>query len=307
MVIHMRKKLFIAASSLIAILTIVTAFSLSRIKKSPINTNAEAATKTAQRFTESGRTVYVYAQKKNLHSKRKIPLILYLNSTGGDPRKEPISTGWAKLAKEKNFIVVSPEYDNAATYSEVPFFMKIVKAAKKRYNIDNRRIYVLGFSNGGASAVVLTSTHPKTFAGIAAYGWMVDLERNQGYQMPFQVIAGSHEATEYDSNNNPMVRIDERHAIRDLLIMDKMITSNTQPNYKKVPYWGYQPDQRFSRNVAGTKWTINNYMKKGYRYPFAQFILIAGAKHVPHRSEASYSWNFLRHFYRNSQGMIIEK
>lgn len=307
MVINMRKKLFIAASSLIAILTIVTAFPLSRVKKSFINTNAVAATKTAQRFTESGRTVYVYAQKKNLHSKRKIPLVLYLNSTGGDPRKEPISTGWAKLAKEKNFIVVSPDYDNAATYSEVPFFMKIVKAAKKRYNIDNRRVYVLGFSNGGASAVALTSTHPKTFAGIAAYGWMVDLEKNKGYQMPFQVVAGSREATEYDSNNNPMVRIDERRAIRELLIMNKMISPSTKANYAKVPYWGYQPDQNFSRKVDSRRWTINNYKKDGYRYPFVQFILIDGAEHVPHRSEASYSWNFLRHFYRNSQGMIIEK
>lgn len=114
--------------------------------------------------------------------------------------------------------------------------MKVIKDAKQRYNIDKHRVYVLGFSNGGASAVALTSTHPKTFAGIAAYGWMVDLKKNQGYQMPFQVIAGSRKATEYDSNNNPMVRVDERNAIRELLIMNKMVSADIKPNYKKTPY-----------------------------------------------------------------------
>lgn len=301
----MGKKYFLIITYLLVIFLVV--FSVGYLGRNTASAKKENVTQTVQRFKEKSRTVYVYAKRKNLFSKRKLPLILYLNSTGGDPRKEPISTGWAKLAKKENIIVVSPDYDNAVTYDEVPFFMRIVKEAKKRYNIDNSRVYVAGFSNGGASGVALTSTHPKTFAGLAAYGWMVDLERDQGYQMPFQVIAGSREATEYDSNNNPMVRVDERHAIRELLIMNKMISSTTRPNYKKVLYWGYKPDQTFSKKVAGVKWMINNYNKKGYNNPFAQFILIHGAAHVPHKSEATYSWNFLKHFSRNSNGEIVEE
>ncbi|CCK86240.1 Protein of unknown function [Lactobacillus equicursoris DSM 19284 = JCM 14600 = CIP 110162] len=48
-------------------------------------------------------------------------------------------------------------------------------------------------------------------------------------------------------------------------------------------------------------------MKKCYRNPFAQFILVQNAEHVTHQAEAKYSWNLLKHFYRSRQGQIRER
>lgn len=233
-------------------------------------------------FEVDGQPVYVYGTASG--SKRR-PLILYLNSTGGDPRNEPIETGWADTARREGLIVVSPRYDDAATYSQIPFFLRVLDAAKQRFRVDDSRVYVLGFSNGGASAVALTSSHARLFAGIAAYGWAVDLERRSGPAMPFQILNGTREFTATDPRGNPTVSQDVQTAIRSLLLRDGMISSSTRPDFATTPWWGYKPVRQHARQVDGTRWTFNDYRKRGYRYPFAQFILVNGAEHVPHRGE----------------------
>lgn len=194
---------------------------------------SQSSTISPKDFAVNHRHVYVYGK---MSAYKKQPLILYLNSTGGSPRKEPIQTGWAKLARQKNLIVVSPKYNDAVTYDEVPFFLQVVQAAKKRFHVDNSRIYVVGFSNGGASAVALTNAHAKKFAGIAAYGWMVDLKKVHGSAMPFQLLQGTREFTVKDSTGHPMIMQDERHAVRSLLLRNKMIASDHKADYQRTSY-----------------------------------------------------------------------
>ncbi len=157
-------------------------------------------------FTVDGRRVYVYGKKANLEQKdKRLPLILDLNCTTGNPRAEAMTNGWENLAQKENMIVVAPEYDDYVTYSETTFFVHVIKAAEKRYHIDQQRIYSVGFSNGGASSVALASTYPHPLAGIGAAGWMIGYARNKNVEIPFVLIQGTREYVDHSDKTNAVM------------------------------------------------------------------------------------------------------
>ena len=59
--------------NIIIIGLIVIVFILLGINYFPKDTNAESTAQTIERFKENGRTVYVYAKRKNIRSKKKLP------------------------------------------------------------------------------------------------------------------------------------------------------------------------------------------------------------------------------------------
>ena len=129
----------------------------------------------------------------------KVPLVLMMCGTGGDPRRDAQASGWVDKALEEGLIVIAPNYNNAATYSETDSLASVVKYVIETYPVAARRVYSTGFSNGGAVSVSLTRDYPELFAAISAMGWMVDMPDRNGvyaaYDMPFQVIQGTKEFT----------------------------------------------------------------------------------------------------------------
>lgn len=275
--------------------------------------------KTEQFRIDDHGTVYVY-MPDDIKEYEKFPLILDMNCTGGDPESEVISNGWDTEAVKERFIVVSPEYNDASTYSEVDYMMEVVEQAVEKYPIDEERIYATGFSNGGALSVALASEHPERFAAISASGWMVPANHtDHGYSMPFQLLQGTEEFTDTDNNGNKEVMEDEREALESLFAMNDM--DYGKGNYALTPYWGYQPDKtnvfypkytdydihgENAEKKSGVRWTVNDYYKDGYTYPFAQLIMIDRAQHVMHSNHAELAWDFFKHFLRNREGIIIE-
>ena len=159
-------------------------------------------------------------------------------------------------------------------------------------------------------SVALASEHPERFAGIAAYGWMVDMRNtengigNQG--IPFQVIQGDNEFVEQNDQGEMVVMPDEQRAIRSLFLYNQMISEQVLPDYGTTPYWGYAPDNMKQEQVRNRNWTINDYHREGFDNPFAQLIMIEEAGHILHRESADYSWAFLQHFLRDEVGIVHE-
>ena len=99
----------------------------------------------------------------------------------------------------------------------------IVRDAFARYPvIDRSRVYVTGFSNGGAAAVALTDQYPELFSAIAPEGWMVGMrdwsKKGKEYDMPFQIIQGSEEYTYETSSGAMAIMTDEQEALSDLML-----------------------------------------------------------------------------------------
>jgi poly(3-hydroxybutyrate) depolymerase len=227
--------------------------------------------------------------------------------TGGEARSNAKACGWVDKALEEGIIVLAPNYNNYATYSETAGIVSAVEYAIHTYPVDASRVYATGFSNGGAVSVALSSEYPQLFAAISSYGWMVDM-RNQhnAYDMPFQVIQGTKEYTYATSSGAMAIMQDEQKAIRSLFLFNEMTDESVQADYDETPYWGYVPDDMHSDTFKGHEWQFNNFYKDGYTTPFAQFVLIDGAKHQPNEHEATVAWDFFKNYSRGKDGSVIE-
>lgn len=254
--------------------------------------------------TSKGDTGYIYASDSVLNSDQNHPLILVMTYTTGNAKAVIRGCGWDTLAENEDVILISPEYDNYATYSETERLKRDIDYAIQNYKVDTSRIYTTGFSNGGAASVAMVSCYPDAFAAMSAMGWMVDMQgQNSSYDIPFQVIQGTNEYTQ-TINGMPAIMDDERNAIHSLFLYNEMISTNTVEDYGDVPYWGYQPDDTYQETETnGDSLTFNNYFKQGYTSPYAQLVLVDGAQHEMHPWEAETAWNFMKNFRRTEKGI----
>jgi dienelactone hydrolase len=242
---------------------------------------------------------------------RTYPLVIMMNGTAQDPVHDAEGTGWVDLAKQEEILLLVPEYDDYATYSNVDTLLSVLDYIEDVYPVDRTRVYATGFSNGGAMSVALASEHPERFAAISAYGWMVDMQNDQSvadqYDMPFQVLQGTQEYTTTDVEGNPVIMRDEQLAIRSLFLFNEMIAAEVQPDYQAVLYWGYESSSIEERVTDGTLLTISSYQKEGYQNPFAQLVLIDGETHRVHSYDAALAWDFMQKFQRNEDGSLSER
>ena len=60
-------------------------------------------------------TWFEYLPNQVIDTKKdSVPLVLTLHGNGNDPRVQAYSSGWIELAAKENFIVVSPEWQDAS-------------------------------------------------------------------------------------------------------------------------------------------------------------------------------------------------
>lgn len=276
-------------------------------------TDVEEENAVRERYqTPEGETGYIYLPSSYEEGgDETYPLVIMMNGTAQDPVHDAQGTGWTDLAAREDILLLVPEYDDYATYSNVDTLIAVLDYIEETYPVDTARVYSTGFSNGGAMSVALASEHPERFAAISAYGWMVDMVNEDSladqYDMPFQVLQGTEEYTETDADGNPTVMADEQQAIRSLLLFNEMITEEVQPDYQQTPYWGYEPSSVEETEADGTLLTVSSYQKDGYQNPFAQLVLIDGETHRVHSYDAALAWNFMKQFRRNEDGSLSEE
>lgn len=239
-----------------------------------------------------------------------VPMVLNLHWTGGAPEEQVSENGWLEVSEREGFLIIAPFYDSYdSVYRHTDYFASIVEDAMQRYPvIDKSRVYVTGFSNGGAAAVALTDQYPELFAAIAPQGWMVGMSdwsrKGMEYDMPFQIIQGSKEYTYETDDGDMAIMIDEQEALCDLMLFNGMADTGYAPDYRKTPYWGYPAANSSALDFDGKAWTVSNYYKDGYSVPFAQLILVQDGIHWARKPHAQLAWDFLKQFRRNPDGSI---
>jgi poly(hydroxyalkanoate) depolymerase family esterase len=91
-------------------------------------------------------------------------------------------SGWDQLAQAKNFIVVFPKQSSSRNYQscwnwfqqsnmqrgsgEPSMIADLTTSIEKSYSVDSHRVFVAGFSAGGAMANVMGATYPDVFAAV---------------------------------------------------------------------------------------------------------------------------------------------
>ena len=124
------------------------------------------------------REYYVHVPT-NYDENIKTPVVFMLHGTSGNGNKFYHISGWKEVGEEENIITVYPSswkhriidrgqlknttkwnvYPGSFTYQsgetpkdDINFLKEIINKLHQKFNVDSKRIYLVGFSNGGAMA-----------------------------------------------------------------------------------------------------------------------------------------------------------
>lgn len=92
------------------------------------------------------------------------PLVIGFHGAGDSSMFLTFVSGWYEVARRYGFLYVGFENHHNVPADEA---MQVLEEIKKRYNVDEHRIYAIGFSMGCAKTWDLFQEYPETFAGVA--------------------------------------------------------------------------------------------------------------------------------------------
>ena len=147
------------------------------------------------------------------------PLMFNFHGFGGEAAQYMSYADMRSLADSENFILVYPQgtlasgsphwnpslpsSDNKSDADDLGFIEALISELSSHYNIDLRRVYACGFSNGGMMAYGLAQHKSELIAGIASVsGVMLESDVNPTRPMPIFIIHGTLDGVlPYNGNN----------------------------------------------------------------------------------------------------------
>jgi polyhydroxybutyrate depolymerase len=121
---------------------------------------------------------YLLYVPRSYDRSRPTPLVISMHGAGGWPVQQQELTRWNDLADREGFIVVYPSGLGGAgprvwrtgDAKDPRFISELIDKIEASYNIDAKRIYANGFSNGGGMTFVLSCTMPDRIAAAGMVG-----------------------------------------------------------------------------------------------------------------------------------------
>jgi predicted esterase len=130
------------------------------------------AQQTAQTFMLPSHYLLYLPEGYDKDTVKKWPLIVFLHGSGqsGDNLDDIKVTGLPRLleqGKKLPFIIASPQATSAVVGFQVEVLRGLLNDLKKKYRVDDDRVYLTGLSMGGFSTWDFAESHPEEFAAIA--------------------------------------------------------------------------------------------------------------------------------------------
>ena len=106
---------------------------------------------------------YFAYYNNGLFDRGPVPVVVGFHGGGDSSMYLTYVAGWWEIAHQYGFLFVSVENHQFVTATEA---VALIEGLKKRYNIDDRRIYATGFSMGSGKTWDLYQEYPQVFAGL---------------------------------------------------------------------------------------------------------------------------------------------
>lgn len=105
----------------------------------------------------------------------KLPVMLFFHGGSDNPAEAAEMSRFHELGEKEGFITVYPWGSDTASwncnyaengYDDVAYIHALIDWLKRKYPVDETRIYLSGFSNGAAMAQVYAMEYPEEIAGV---------------------------------------------------------------------------------------------------------------------------------------------
>lgn len=126
-------------------------------------------------FEGKERVYYTFAPEKFVATPQKLaapaPLLLLLHGSGRDGMSQ--INEWHALAEKEGLVLVAPDSANSREWSmgvDGPEFLhEVVEAARAKYSIDGKRMYLFGHSAGAVFALYMSVMESQYFAAAGVH------------------------------------------------------------------------------------------------------------------------------------------
>ena len=129
----------------------------------------------AFRDTKEHKVGYFAYYNNDIFEKGPVPLLLGFHGGGDSSMFLTFVSGWYEIAHRYGFLYVSLENHQNVTATEV---VEVIEHLKKRYSIDEHRIYATGFSMGSGKTWDMYQEYPYLFAGLAPASALFPVKNN---------------------------------------------------------------------------------------------------------------------------------
>lgn len=107
---------------------------------------------------------YFAYYNNDIFDKGPVPLVVGFHGGGDSSMYLTFVAGWWEICHKYGFLYVSLENHHIVTATEV---VQVIEDLKKKYKIDEKRIYATGFSMGSGKTWEMFQEYPEIFAGFA--------------------------------------------------------------------------------------------------------------------------------------------
>ena len=114
--------------------------------------------------TKEHKVGYFAYYNNGIFDKGSVPLLVGFHGGGDSSMFLTFVSGWWEVAHKYGFLYVSIENHQDVTATEA---IQVIEDLKKKYRIDEHRIYASGFSMGSGKTWDMYQEYPEVFAGLA--------------------------------------------------------------------------------------------------------------------------------------------
>jgi poly(3-hydroxybutyrate) depolymerase len=118
---------------------------------------------------------YFAYYNNGIMDKGPVPLVMGFHGGGDTSMYLTFVAGWWEVCHKHDFLFVSVDDHLSVTATEV---MEVIESVKKRYNVDEDRIYATGFSMGSGKTWDLYQEYPEGFAGFMPCSALFPIKEN---------------------------------------------------------------------------------------------------------------------------------
>ena len=243
---------------------------------------------------------------KGTASPGTVPLFLALHGGGDDPRQFVDEIGLLALAGSERFAMVAPEHQNIASLlSDV--LPKLVKYMLKTYPaLDASRVYVTGYSMGGAATLRAINGDPSVFAAAipmasAPYtGTAEQIAQFKKFHLPVMFTTSAFDLGGAFDQANGTIATGYQTQLNLFLGYNAMKKIDAY-DFKTYPINGFKADrvERVTLNgeYENTRWYLND----ADGVPMVALAYTANLIHALYPEYAKVGWDFAKHYSRDQK------